>query len=72
MTRIVNSEEETNYLFLSICIEAVLVCINIITSSQIWWSILTGMALAYFFFVLRYAILGKGSPAVAAKFLFWH
>ena len=47
------------YLFLAVCLEAALVCINIVTTSQIWWSVVTGLAFFYFYLVLRYAILGK-------------
>ena len=47
------------YLFLAVCLEAALICINIVTTSQIWWSVITGLALFYFHLVLRYAILGK-------------
>ena len=47
------------YLFLAIILEAALIGINVITSSQIWWSLISGLALLYFYLVLRYAILGK-------------
>lgn len=47
------------YLFLAICAEAVLITINILTNSQIWWSAISGLALLYLYLVLRYAILGK-------------
>ena len=47
------------YLFLAICTEGALIFINAITNSQIWWSVITGLALVYFYLVLRYAILGK-------------
>ena len=47
------------YLFLAICVEASLISINILTNSQIWWSIISGLALLYLYPVLRYAILGK-------------
>lgn len=47
------------YLFLAVCLEAALVCINVVTTSQIWWSVVTGLAFFYFYLVLRYAILGK-------------
>ena len=49
------------YLFLAVCLEAALICINIVTTSQIWWSVITGLALFYFHLVLRYAILGQGT-----------
>ena len=47
------------YLFLAVCLEAALICINLLTTAQIWWSVITGLALFYFHLVLRYAILGK-------------
>ena len=47
------------YLFLALCAEAALICINIATGSQLWWSLITGLALLYFHLVLRYAILGR-------------
>ena len=47
------------YLFLALCIEAVLICVNVLDSSQIWWSVISGRALLYGYLVLRYAILGK-------------
>ena len=47
------------YLFLAICLEAVLISVNLLTNAQIWWSLLTGLALLYIYLVLRYAVLGK-------------
>lgn len=47
------------YLFLAICVEAVLVGINAVTSSQIWWSVIAGLVLFYIYLVLRHTILGK-------------
>ena len=47
------------YLFCAIVMEAVLLGINILTDSQIWWSAITGLGLLYSYVVLRYAILGK-------------
>ena len=47
------------YLFLALCTEAVLICVNVLDSSQIWWSVISGLALLYGYLVLRYAILGK-------------
>lgn len=47
------------YLFLAVCVEAALICINIVTNSQIWWCVITGLAFFYFHLVLRYAIMGK-------------
>jgi len=47
------------YLFLAICVEAVLFGVNVLTESKIWWSAITGLVFLYFYMVLRYAILGK-------------
>ena len=47
------------YLFLAICVQAVLFAINFLTDSQTWWSAVTGLVFLYFYTVLRYAILGK-------------
>ncbi len=47
------------YLFCAIVAQSILVGINILASSQIWWSIITGLGLLYGYVVLRYAILGK-------------
>ena len=47
------------YLFLAICVEAVLVVINVLTTEELWWSVITGLGLFYSWLVLRYAILGK-------------
>ena len=46
------------YLFCAICLELLLIGINIFTTSQIWWSMITGLILLYFYLVLRYAVLG--------------
>lgn len=47
------------YLFLAICAQAAMVVINILTNAQIWWSVIAGLGLLYFYLVLRYAILGQ-------------
>ena len=47
------------YLFLAVCVEAVLICINVVSNAHIWWSIVTGLVFFYFYLVLRYTILGK-------------
>ena len=47
------------YLFCGIVIFAVLVLLDWHRESQIWWSVLTGLALLYGYLVLRYAIAGK-------------
>ena len=47
------------YLFLAICLEAVLIYVNFITKPQIWWCVISGLMLLYVYLVLRYAVLGK-------------
>jgi len=47
------------YLFCAILLQAVLFGINWFDDSEIWWSVITGLALLYFYVVLHYAILGK-------------
>lgn len=47
------------YLFSILMIEAVLVLLNIILDSEIWWCIITALGLLYSYLVLRYAIIGK-------------
>lgn len=47
------------YLFCAILVEALLVYINAVTESKIWWSAITGLSLLYGYMLIRYAILGK-------------
>ncbi len=47
------------YLFLAILVEVLLVFINIVSESGIWWSAVTGLAFLYGYLVVRFAILGK-------------
>lgn len=47
------------YLFLAICIQSTLTIINLLTDKQFLWCVIPGLALLYFYLVLRYAILGK-------------
>ena len=47
------------YLFLAICLESALVVINLLTDARIMWCLIPGLAMLYFYLVLRYAILGK-------------
>jgi len=47
------------YLFGAILVVFLLVGINIVTPSQMWWSVLVGLVLLYGYLVLRYAVLGK-------------
>ncbi len=47
------------YLFCALLAEALLVYLNAVTSSEIWWCTITGLGLLYGYMLLRYAILGK-------------
>lgn len=47
------------YLFCAIIAEALLIFINVLFPSPIWWSAITGLGLLYSYMVLRYAIIGK-------------
>lgn len=47
------------YLFSIILIQTVLVLVNILMESEIWWCVITGLGLLYSYLVLRYAIVGK-------------
>ena len=47
------------YLFCGIIAELVLILINTMCSSTIWWSAITGLGILYGYMVLRYAILGE-------------
>lgn len=47
------------YLFVAIVTEALLICINYFTESEVWWSLITGIGLFYGYMVIRFAILGK-------------
>lgn len=47
------------YLFCAILTEALLVYLNIVIESKIWWSLITGLGLFYGYLVIRFAILGK-------------
>lgn len=47
------------YLFCAIFVEALLVYINAVTESEIWWSAIAGLTFLYGYMLLRYAILGK-------------
>ena len=47
------------YLFCAILIQSALFVINWFDESEIWWSVITGLAFLYFHVVLHYAILGK-------------
>lgn len=54
------------YLFSIIMIEAVLVLLNFVLATKIWWSAITGLGLMYSYLVLRYAIIGKSGHRIKA------
>ena len=47
------------YLFVAILVEALLIYLNVLSDSQMFWSAIPGLAMLYGYLVLRYAILGK-------------
>lgn len=47
------------YLFCGILVEILLVALDRMMDSTIWWSAITGLGILYSYMVLRYAILGK-------------
>lgn len=47
------------YLFCAILAEAVLIYLNVVLESQIWWCVITGLSLLYVYLVMRFAIIGK-------------
>lgn len=47
------------YLFCAIILEVLLVYINIVADSKIWWSIITALCFVYVYMLIRFAILGK-------------
>lgn len=47
------------YLFVAILTEVLLLYINYMTVSNVWWSIISGLALFYGYLLIRFAILGK-------------
>ena len=47
------------YLFVAILVEALLLYLNVISDSEMFWSAIPGLAMLYGYLVLRYAILGK-------------
>lgn len=47
------------YLFCGLIAEIVLVFINMLCNSTIWWSAISGLAIVYGYMVLRYAIIGE-------------
>ena len=47
------------YLFVAILVEALLIYLNVLSHSGMFWSAIPGLAMLYGYLVLRYAILGK-------------
>ena len=47
------------YLFVAILVEALLIYLNVLSDSEMFWSAIPGLAMLYDYLVLRYAILGK-------------
>lgn len=47
------------YLFVAILVEALLIYLNVLSDSEMFWSAISGLAMLYGYLVLRYAILGK-------------
>ena len=47
------------YLFVAILVEALLIYLNELSDSEMFWSAIPGLAMLYGYLVLRYAILGK-------------
>lgn len=46
------------YLFCAFLVQAILVGVNVVTDSEIWWSVITGLGLLYVYMILRYAVIG--------------
>lgn len=47
------------YLFVAILVQALLIYLNVLSDSEMFWSAIPGLAMLYGYLVLRYAILGK-------------
>ena len=47
------------YLFVVILVEALLIYLNVLSDSEMFWSAIPGLAMLYGYLVLRYALLGK-------------
>ena len=47
------------YLFVAILVEALLIYLNVLSDSEMFWSAIPGLAMLYGYLVLRYAMLGK-------------
>lgn len=57
------------YLFCAILTESILIFINVKTESQIWWSVITGLALFYVYLLFRFAILGQSGYKIKVMVL---
>ena len=47
------------YLFVAILVEALLIYLNVLSDSEMFWSAIPWLAMLYGYLVLRYAIMGK-------------
>lgn len=47
------------YLVCAMILEVLLVYINVVTDSEIWWSAISGLSFVYVYMLIRFAILGK-------------
>lgn len=52
------------YLFFAVLTELVLITVNYLTDTRIWWSAFSGIGLMLIYLILRYAILGKANYKV--------
>lgn len=47
------------YLFCGIVVELLLVSLNALQCTELWWSAITGLGILYGYLVLRYAVVGR-------------
>lgn len=47
------------YLVCAMILEVLLVYINVVSDSEIWWSAISGLSFLYVYMLIRFAILGK-------------
>lgn len=47
------------YFFCALLAEVLLIYVNVVTESRMWWSMITGLSLFYGYMLIRFAILGK-------------
>lgn len=57
------------YLFCAILAEAVLIYLNVVLESRIWWYVITGLSLLYVYLVMRFAIIGKSGYKAKVRVL---